>query len=143
MFMSTKTPKTADTGGNTKTVVIVDDDPDTAELCAFILRDLGNYEVVVELDSTRAVEVIRSVQPDLVLTDVQMPEVDGLALYDLLRRDESTHHIPVLFVTGAGHDPRFAERGITRTEQWVSKPFSPAELLDAVNAIASGHRQSV
>lgn len=137
-----RTPKTGDVGGTTKTVVVVDNDADTAEFCAIMLRELGNYWVVVETDSMRAVEVIRSVQPHLVLTDVQMPGVDGWALYDLLRLDESTQHIPVLFMTGTVSASRFAERGITRTEQWISKPFSAPELLGAVAAMLSGPQQS-
>lgn len=132
------TADTADNADTTKTVVIVDDDPDTAELCAFILREAGSYRVVVETDSAHALETIRTAQPDLVLTDVQMPEVDGFRLYDLLQAGDGlgtgantgTKRIPVLFMTGNGRDPRFEERGITR---WIDKPFTVPELVTAVS----------
>lgn len=112
--------------------MVIDDDEDAAELCMFMLQQLGEYEVVVETDSTRAQTVISSVQPDLVLMDVQMPALDGFQVYDLLQGSDDTKHIPVVFVTGTINHPQFAQRGINGR---VQKPYTGPELLAAVSNV--------
>jgi CheY-like chemotaxis protein len=112
-----------------RTIVVVDDDPDVLEIIAFVLEHVGKYEVHTVTDSTRALDTIRAFEPQVVVTDVQMPDVDGLQLFELLRDTEQTRHIPVLFITGSAHDPRFNQMGIKNV---LTKPVEPRELLERV-----------
>jgi response regulator RpfG family c-di-GMP phosphodiesterase len=75
-------------------VLIVDDDPAIRMLCAFNLQQEG-LVVVEAADGELALEQARSERPDLVVTDVMMPGLDGFDLAEALRRDERTHEIPL------------------------------------------------
>ena len=77
-------------------VLIVDDEPDMVENCARILKPAG-YECLVTTDARRALEILESEHPDLLLTDLKMPEVDGMEL--LHRAHELDPALPVIMIT--------------------------------------------
>jgi DNA-binding NtrC family response regulator len=77
-------------------VLIVDDEPDMVENCARILKREG-YECLTASDGRRALEILESARPDLLLTDLRMPELDGMAL--LRRAHEVDPAVPVIMIT--------------------------------------------
>src|SRR5688500_3110404 len=83
---------------NKKRILIVDDEPDTIELLEFNLKSAG-YDIVTAADGAEALRKARSADPDLIILDLMLPEIDGLQVCKLLRHDPATTKIPVLMLT--------------------------------------------
>jgi CheY-like chemotaxis protein len=109
-------------------VLVIDDDASMRELCSTCLQDAG--VVVLEApDGQRGLEQAVALRPDLVITDISMPVLDGLRLAAALRRDKRTVDIPLIFLTGesaSSFDARHLELGVFAH---LAKPFDPEVLL--------------
>jgi DNA-binding response OmpR family regulator len=81
-----------------KTILIIDDHKDLSEMVQFILTRAG-YRVILAYDSQHGIEKAKQELPDLILMDVMLPDLDGAASVKLLREDEKTKNIPVVFMT--------------------------------------------
>jgi two-component system phosphate regulon response regulator PhoB len=109
-------------------ILVVDDEADAVELVAFNLKAAG-YEVVTATDGEEALKKTRSVLPDLIVLDLMLPEVDGLEVCKVLRRDPRTQAIPILMLTAkAGEIDRVLGLELG-ADDYVTKPFSPRELV--------------
>lgn len=82
-----------------KRIVIVEDNQDAARLISRILQARGGYEVHIANEGGEGIATIRAVRPDLVVTDLMMPGVDGFTLIDAMKSDEGMNHIPIVVVT--------------------------------------------
>ena len=82
-----------------KRIVVVEDNQDAARLISRILEAQGNYEVHCAFDGGEGIRLIRELQPELVITDLMMPGVDGFSLIDTLKANDSTSRIPIVVVT--------------------------------------------
>lgn len=82
-----------------KRILIVDDEPETTRLLRLILERRRPYDVRVENDPTRALDVTRAFQPDLILLDIIMPELDGGDVAKLIRKDQSLQRVPIVFIS--------------------------------------------
>jgi CheY-like chemotaxis protein len=115
-------------------VLVVDDDPLVRALCAASLEQEG-VVALEAADGSRGLEQARLGRPDLVVTDVTMPELDGFQLAEALRRDDRTHRIPLIFLTGetgADHEARALEIGALA---YVRKPFDPLAFAALVTGV--------
>lgn len=113
------------------TVLIVDDEQPILDLLQSVLEDAG-YTVLTACDGGAALRLAHRRKPDLVLTDVMMPHVDGVALCAHLHGDPDTSQIPVIGMSAA---PRIgAEADFT---EMLAKPFDLAEVLRHVDATLS------
>lgn len=113
-------------------VLIVDDDRDARELFTFVLEDAGATVALAE-DGVTGLRAALERQPDLVLTDIAMPRMDGINMVRRLREQECTRGIPVVAVTGhvvADLPERARQAGCAEV---VSKPCSPDALVALVN----------
>jgi two-component system cell cycle response regulator DivK len=113
-------------------VLIVDDDRDARELFTFVLEDAGATVALAE-DGVTGLRAALERQPDLVLTDIAMPRMDGINMVRRLREQECTRTIPVVAITGhvvADLPERAREAGCAEV---VPKPCSPDDLVDLVN----------
>jgi len=109
-------------------VLVVDDEPDIIELVKFNLQHAG-FEVVAAESGDEALQKVRSASPDLVILDVMLPEVDGLEVCKLLRRDAATARLPIIMLTAkAGEVDRILGLEIG-ADDYLTKPFSPRELV--------------
>ena len=79
-------------------ILVVDDEPDALEILGFKLREAG-YAPIFAKDGTRALAIARDERPDLIVLDLMLPEVDGLEVCKILRRDAATASIPVIMLT--------------------------------------------
>ena len=114
-------------------VLVVDDDPSMRLLCAISLQREGH--VVVEApDVPTALTHARSEAPDLILTDVSMPELDGFELAEELRRDARTRTIPVVFISGETEPANEARARALGALAYLTKPFDPAALAAVVES---------
>jgi DNA-binding response OmpR family regulator len=114
-----------------RTLLVVDDEPHLTRVVAFNLRRAG-ATVLTARDGEPALAVARVCRPDLVVTDFQMPGMDGCELARQLRHDPATERVPVLMLTARGHRVSPAELAGTNVRQLMGKPFSAAELLAQV-----------
>jgi threonine synthase len=80
-------------------IAIIEDNVDAARLLRRILQARGNYTIDEANNGTSGLELVKAKQPDLILLDLMMPEMDGFQVLDYLRADEATRHIPVIIVT--------------------------------------------
>jgi DNA-binding response OmpR family regulator len=107
-----------------KRILVVDDDPELVELVSFNLKHAG-YAIGTASNGVEAIKKARSLAPDLILLDVMMPELDGFAVCEILRRDAATASIPIVMLTAISSElGRLAGLGSGATE-FLSKPFSP------------------
>ena len=106
-------------------LVIADDEADIRRLVAFLLR---SYELYEAQNGRRALELVRQVQPDLVLLDILMPEMTGLEALNAIREDPMTASIPVILLSAHGQTAEI-ERGLqSGAHRYLVKPFEPQSL---------------
>lgn len=109
-------------------ILVVDDEADTVELVSFNLRNAG-FDTSHAEDGAEALKKAKAAAPDLIILDVMLPEVDGLEVCKLLRRDPATARIPVLMLTAkAGEIDRVLGLELGAND-YLTKPFSPRELV--------------
>ncbi|MFN5963171.1 MAG: response regulator [Verrucomicrobiota bacterium] len=122
------------------TVLVVDDETDILELVAFNL-ERQQYKVLTAGDGISAVKIAREKIPDLIVLDVMLPGLDGFGVYRELRADPRTGGIPVLMLTAKGEiNDRIAGLELG-ADDYVTKPFSPRELLLRVKALLKRTRK--
>jgi len=109
-------------------ILVVDDEPDALEVLGFKLREVG-YTPIFAKDGTRALAIARSEKPDLIVLDLMLPEVDGLEVCKILRRDPSTATIPVIMLTARAAEMDRVLGLELGADDYVTKPFSPRELV--------------
>lgn len=114
-----------------KTILVVDDNKENLNVIGHLLRPL--YHVRVANSGIRALEIARAnPQPELILLDVMMPELDGYEVLRRLRADPTTHDIPVIFVTAMDADEDEEHGLLLGAVDYLSKPVKPALLLARV-----------
>ncbi|MFC6087772.1 SpoIIE family protein phosphatase [Saccharothrix lopnurensis] len=115
------------------TVLVADDNADMREYLARLLRGAG-YEVHTVTDGVEALEAARARTPDMVVSDVMMPRLDGLALVASLRTDPRTAAVPVLLLSARAGQEASIEGLQAGADDYLVKPFAAAELLARVRA---------
>ncbi len=113
-------------------LVIVDDEADIRRLIAFLLR---SYDLHEAQNGSRALELIRETQPDLVLLDVMMPEMTGLEVLEAMRQNPLTASIPVVLLSAKGQTDEI-ERGMrSGAARYLVKPFESQALRACVEEV--------
>ena len=115
-------------------ILAVDDSASMRQMLAFTLKGAG-YQVIEAVDGVDALEKVRSQNVDVVLTDHNMPRMDGLELTRSLRAQERFRKVPVLILTTeSGGDIKQAGRAAGATG-WLVKPFDPQRLLEVIRKV--------
>ena len=109
-------------------VLIVDDEPHMLRVTELSLKK-GGYSLVLGRNGREAVELARRERPALIIMDVLMPEMDGLTALRLLKQDDQLKGIPVIMLTARGHIMTRQEAEDSGAALFVTKPFSPTQLL--------------
>lgn len=117
---------------DTRVIVVVEDNEAIARLIQEVLNDVPGYGAVTVPDGSVALDVIPAVRADLVILDVDLPGLDGFAIFDHLRDKPPTTDTPVLFMSAASHSGELARRGIAH---YIGKPFDLDELLGKIKQI--------
>ena len=115
-------------------VLVVEDEPDIRDLVVLHLEREG-FQVRASRDGADALKQARAAPPDLIVLDLMLPELDGLEVCRRLRRDPATVSIPVIMLTAKGDE---ADRVVgleLGADDYVTKPFSPKELVARVKAV--------
>jgi two-component system cell cycle response regulator DivK len=114
-----------------KTVLIVEDNELNMKLFNDLLRANG-YETLLMRNGHEALESLKTARPDLIIMDIQLPEISGLEVTKRIKQDEQVKHIPVIAVTAfamKGDEERIRQGGC---EGYLSKPISVATFIDTV-----------
>lgn len=120
-----------DTQASRKKILIVDDVPKNIELAANILQT-KNYNITFAKSGPIALEKVKSIDFDLILLDVMMPEMDGFEVCKILKEDDATKDIPVIFVTARSETENVVKGFELGAVDYVTKPFQTEELLARV-----------
>src|SRR5215470_1730691 len=119
---------------STKRVLIIEDDKDIVELVRYNLANEG-FQVSAALDGITGLATVKKTPPDLLLLDLMLPKLAGLEICREIRRDDSLNRLPILMLTARGEE---ADRVIgleMGADDYVTKPFSPRELVARVKAL--------
>ena len=111
-----------------KKVLVVDDEIHIVHIVAIKLRNNG-YEVVSAENGQQGFELACEEMPDIIITDFQMPILNGLEFVRKLRENEKTSDIPVVMLTARGFSIEDEQKKQLNISECLSKPFSPRELL--------------
>lgn len=115
-------------------VLIADDEIHIIHVVAIKLRNNG-YEVIAANNGAEAYDLACQEQPDIIVTDYQMPFVTGIELIEKLRANEQTKNIPVILLTARSFAISSELQQSLQVEECLSKPFSPKELLKSIQDI--------
>ena len=118
-----------------RTVLIVDDDPFIRRLIATTLEDVASFELVQASDGLEALEMARRDPPAIVFLDIDMPRMGGIETCRSLRGDEATSTATIVMLTAASGDDTERAAEEAGADLFLTKPFSPLELLRLVDAI--------
>jgi DNA-binding response OmpR family regulator len=116
-------------------VLVIEDEPNIVEAIRFILMRDG-WDVSTLSDGGQAEDTIRARRPDVVILDVMLPGRSGFEILAALRADAETQTLPVLLLTAKGQGRDRAEAERMGASQFMAKPFSNAEILASVRALA-------
>jgi two-component system phosphate regulon response regulator PhoB len=109
-------------------ILVVDDEPDALEILGFKLKEAGFIPLFAK-DGARALTVARDERPALIVLDLMLPEIDGLEVCKILRRDQATAAIPILMLTARAAEMDRVLGLELGADDYVTKPFSPRELI--------------
>ena len=117
-----------------RTILAVDDSPSIRQMVAFTLKGAG-YEVFEANDGQDGLDKARARQADLVLTDQNMPRMDGITLIQSLRKLPDYCSVPILVLTTESSDEMKAKGRAAGATGWLVKPFDPKRLIDVVRKV--------
>jgi phosphate regulon transcriptional regulator PhoB len=120
--------------GRSARVLVVEDEPDVAEMIRYNLAREG-YDVRVASNGADALRQIKETKPDVVLLDIMVPQLNGWEICRRLKQDRETKAIPVIMVTGRVEEGDKVLGFELGADDYVTKPFSPRELVARVRAV--------
>ncbi len=115
-------------------ILVVDDEPDILNLLDYNLRKAG-FKVLSAKDGPEAIDTARLQRPDLILLDIMLPDMEGTEVLKRLKTFDSTRHIPVIMLTAKGEEVDKIIGFELGAEDYITKPFSPRELILRVRAV--------
>ncbi len=114
-----------------KRVLIVDDEPNIVISLEFLMQQAG-YDVHVAHTGEEAVELIRHLEPDLVLLDIMLPGIDGFEICRWVRENPAWDHMKIIMLTAKGRDVDIAKGFALGADAYITKPFSTKDLMEEV-----------
>ena len=118
-----------------KIVLYVEDEPEMIDLVRLILSRKG-FNVIGAHGGIEGLSMIQQQNPDLVLLDLMMPDMDGWEVYQHIKSGENTRHIPVIVITAKAQSiDKVLGLKIARVDDYISKPFSPSDLVASVQRV--------
>ena len=113
------------------TILIVDDSASMRQLISFALKDAG-YEVIAAVDGKDALGKLNGSRVDMVVTDLNMPNMNGIELIQALRKSPGTKFTPVVMLTTESQESKKQEGKTAGASGWIVKPFTPEVLLNVI-----------
>jgi two-component system chemotaxis response regulator CheY len=117
-----------------KRAMTVDDSKTMRDMVAFTLKGAG-FEVAQAADGKQALAQLATTQVDIIITDLNMPVMDGVTLIRALRADPKWRAVPILMLTTESDATKKAEGRSAGATGWLVKPFNPEKLIEVVNRV--------
>lgn len=114
-----------------KTILVVDDDPMNLKMADFILKK-ASYEVVLAASGSECLDKLKENSIDLVLLDIEMPQMSGIQTLEQIRAEGSFADLPVIFLSASGEESDVQKANSLGAADYVKKPFLPPALLECV-----------
>jgi two-component system chemotaxis response regulator CheY len=118
------------------TVLTVDDSRTIREMLRLTLTDAG-YRVVQAEDGMHGLEVLSGEAPDVIVTDINMPRLDGFGFIEEVRGDPRHRAVPILVLTTESDAEKKNRARMAGATGWIVKPFNPVKLVDAIRRVAA------
>jgi two-component system response regulator VicR len=116
-------------------LVYIEDEEEMIDLVGLILNRHG-FEVHGALGGRQGLDMVQRELPNLVLLDLMMPDMDGWDVYQQMKSDEKTRHIPVIVITAKAQSiDKVLGLHIAKVEDYILKPFSPQELVERIEKV--------
>lgn len=119
----------------TKRVLVIDDEDGVREIIQFSLEAAAGWEVLTAASGSEGIETAQTQQPDAILLDVMMPDLDGSATFEQLQANAATRHIPTIFLTAkvrASEQQQLLDLGVVGA---IAKPFKAQDLANQIRAL--------
>src|SRR5262245_3098154 len=127
---------------SSKRILCIEDEPEMIDLIRLILGRRG-FDVSGAAGGAAGLQAVREQLPDLVLLDLMMPDMDGWEVYQQMKAEETTRHIPVIVVTAKAQSiDRVLGLHIAKVDDYIAKPFSPQDLLTSVEKVLARKKAS-
>jgi len=127
---------------NANKILLVDDENDILEFLSYVLRK-ENFEVFTASDGKQGIAKALEEIPDLILLDVMMPHMDGIATCEELRKHDSLQHTIIAFLTARGEDYSQIAGFEAGGDDYITKPIRPKVLVSRINALLKRRSQSI
>jgi two-component system chemotaxis response regulator CheY len=117
-----------------KRIMTVDDSASVRQMVAFTLKEAG-YEVVEAVDGKDALTKLQASQVHMVITDLNMPNLDGIGLIKGVRANAAYKFIPIIMLTTESQDTKKQEGKSAGATGWIVKPFKPEQLITVIKKV--------
>lgn len=117
-----------------KKIMTVDDSASIRRLLSFVLKQHG-YEVVEAVNGAEALEKLKQEKIDMLITDINMPEIDGISLIKMVRDNSLYRFIPIIILTTESQTGKKEEAKAAGATGWIIKPFRPDQLVSAIKKV--------
>jgi DNA-binding response OmpR family regulator len=125
-----------------KLILCIEDEQEMIDLIRLILNRRG-FDVRGAISGEEGLKIIRKEHPDLILLDLMMPDMDGWEVYQQMKADEATKNIPVIVVTARAQSiDKVLGLHIAKVDDYIAKPFSPQELLNSIDNVLAGKKNT-
>jgi DNA-binding response OmpR family regulator len=114
-----------------KKILVIDDEPQIIEICVDYLRSNG-YTAISALSGLEGIEKARTEQPDLIVLDIMMPEMDG---YEVTKRIRKVNNVPIIMLTARVEETDMLIGLELGADDYITKPFSPRELIARIKTV--------
>ncbi len=119
-------------------ILVAEDERDIRDLIVFTLQ-ISGFNVIQAPNGEEAVKKASEVKPDLILLDVRMPKMTGYEACEMLKKQEDTKDIPIVFLSAKGQETEISTGLELGAEDYFLKPFTPDDLIQQVNKILAKH----
>lgn len=117
-----------------KKIMTVDDSASVRQLVSFTLKQQG-YEVSEAVNGSEALKKLKQEKIDMLITDINMPEMDGISLIKMVRDDPSYKFMPIIILTTESQTGKKEEAKAAGATGWIIKPFRPDQLVSAIRKV--------
>ncbi|MFW6134412.1 MAG: response regulator [Elusimicrobiota bacterium] len=123
-----------------KKILVVDDEPDILKFVRILLEKNG-YSVITAKEGSYAMEKIILEKPDLILLDIEMPEMGGFEVLERIKENPATQRIPTIMLTGRSDTSTFEKAVDKKADRYISKPFKGKFLLEKVSQVLNEYER--
>jgi two-component system, chemotaxis family, chemotaxis protein CheY len=117
-----------------KTIMVVDDSASLRQVVSIALKQ-GGYDVIEACDGKDALSKLNGIKVNLIISDVNMPQMDGITLVKQVRQHPQYKFTPIIMLTTENQEARKQEGQAAGAKAWVVKPFKPEQMLAAVSKL--------